>query len=179
MLTDLMCHEGVPGHVMAGDIQVRQTGTPRFRLVGGYVAFNEGWALYSEQLCKEMGAYVDIADDFMHLDQEHFRAARLVVDTGIHALGWTEEQAVDYMINTGRLSADEARAEVRRYITLPGQATGYKIGMIKIMELRRKAEAALGAKFDIKAFDDLIIRDGSQPLPILESRVNEWIAGRT
>jgi uncharacterized protein (DUF885 family) len=176
LLPDLMCHEGIPGHVMAGDIQVRQKGTPRFRLVGGYVAFNEGWALYGEQLCKEMGAYADTADDFMHLDQEHFRAARLVVDTGIHALGWTEQQAVDFMIGTGRLSPDQARSEVRRYITLPGQATGYKIGMLKIMELRRKAEAALGIRFDVKAFDDLVISDGSQPLPVLEARVDAWIA---
>jgi uncharacterized protein (DUF885 family) len=177
MLTDLMCHEGIPGHVMAGDIQVRQTNTPKFRRSGGYVAFNEGWALYAEQLCKEMGAYPDIADDFMHLDQEHFRAARLVVDTGIHAMGWTEQQAVDYMINTGRLSPDQARSEVQRYITLPGQATGYKIGMLKIMELRHRAEAALGPRFDVKAFDDLIISDGSQPLPVLERRVDQWIAG--
>ncbi len=176
LLADLMCHEGIPGHVMAGDIQVRQTGTPKFRKAGGYVAFNEGWALYAEQLCKEMGAYPDVADDFMHLDQEHFRAARLVVDTGIHALGWTEDQAVDFMEKTGRLSPDQARSEVRRYITLPGQATGYKIGMLKIMELRKKAEDTLGAKFDVKAFDDLIISDGSQPLPVLETRVNDWIA---
>jgi uncharacterized protein (DUF885 family) len=178
LLPDLMCHEGIPGHAMAGDIQVRQTGTPKFRRVGGYVAFNEGWALYSEQLCKEMGAYPDIADDFMHLDQEHFRAARLVADTGIHAMGWTEDQAVDYMEKVGRLPPDQARSEVRRYITLPGQATGYKIGMLKIMELRRKAEAALGAKFDVKAFDDLIISDGSTPLPVLERRVDEWIMAR-
>ena len=177
-LNDLMCHEGIPGHVMAGDIQVRQTGTPKFRRAGGYVAFNEGWALYAEELCKEMGAYPEVAADFMRLDQEHFRAARLVVDTGIHAMGWTEQQAVDYMINTGRLSPDQARSEVRRYITLPGQATGYKIGMLKIMELRHKAEAALGPKFDVKAFDDLIISDGSQPLPVLERRVDEWIAAR-
>ena len=177
-LTDLMCHEGIPGHVMAGDIQVRQKGTPQFRKAGGYVAFNEGWALYAEQLCKEMGAYPDIAADFMHLDAEHFRAARLVVDTGIHALGWTEDQAVNYMIDTGRLPPDQARSEVRRYITLPGQATGYKIGQLKIFELREKAEKALGPKFDIKGFDDLIISDGSQPLPVLESRVDRWIASR-
>jgi uncharacterized protein (DUF885 family) len=175
---DLMCHEGIPGHVMAGDIQVRQTGTPKFRRAGGYVAFNEGWALYSELLCKEMGAYPDAAADFMRLDQELFRAARLVVDTGIHAKGWTEQQAVDYMIKTGRLSPDSARSEVRRYITLPGQATGYKIGMLKIMELRHRAEQALGPKFDIKGFDDLVISDGSQPLPVLERRVDEWIARR-
>jgi uncharacterized protein (DUF885 family) len=177
-LTDLMCHEGIPGHVMAGDIQVRQTGTPKFRRAGGYVAFNEGWALYAEQLCKEMGAYPDIASDFMHLDAEHFRAARLVVDTGIHALGWTEPQAIEYMIDTGRLSPDMAKSEVERYITLPGQATGYKIGMLEIMKLRHKAEAELGPKFDVKAFDDLIISDGSQPLPVLDQRVDAWIAAR-
>ena len=177
-LNDLMCHEGIPGHVMAGDIQVRQTGTPKFRRAGRYVAFNEGWALYSELLCKEMGAYPDIAADFMRLDAELFRAARLVVDTGIHSLGWTEDQAVDYMKTTARMSEDHARSEVRRYITLPGQATGYKIGMLKIMELRRKAEGALGDKFDVRAFDDLIISDGSQPLPVLERRVDEWIASR-
>ena len=175
---DLMCHEGIPGHVMAGDIQVRQTGTPKFRKAGGYVAFNEGWALYSELLCKEMGAYPDVAADFMRLDAELFRAARLVVDTGIHAKGWTEDQAVDYLIKTGRQSPDSARSEIRRYITLPGQATGYKIGMLKIMELRRKASAALATKFDIKAFDDLIIAEGSQPLPVLERRVDQWVASR-
>jgi uncharacterized protein (DUF885 family) len=177
-LTDLMCHEGVPGHVMAGDIQIRQTNTPKFRKVGGYVAFNEGWALYSEELCKEMGAYPDVAADFMRLDAEMFRAARLVVDTGIHSLGWTEDQAVDYMKTTARLSNDMARSEVRRYITLPGQATGYKIGQLEIFKLRDKAEKALGPKFDIKGFDDLIISDGSQPLPVLETRVDEWIASR-
>jgi uncharacterized protein (DUF885 family) len=177
-LTDLMCHEGIPGHVMAGDIQIRQTNTPKFRKVGGYVAFNEGWALYSEELCKEMGAYPDVAADFMRLDAEMFRAARLVVDTGIHSLGWTEDQAVDYMKTTARLSNDMARSEVRRYITLPGQATGYKIGQLKIFELRDKAEKAWGPKFDIKGFDDLIISDGSQPLPVLETRVDEWIASR-
>ncbi|WP_114227400.1 MULTISPECIES: DUF885 domain-containing protein [Sphingomonas] len=175
---DLMCHEGIPGHVMAGDIQVRQTGTPKFRRSGGYVAFNEGWALYAELLCKEMGAYPDVAADFMRLDAELFRASRLVVDTGIHAEGWTEEQAVAYMIKTGRLSPESARSEVRRYITLPGQATGYKIGMLKIMELRSRAQKALGPKFDIKAFDDLIIAEGSQPLPVLERRVDNWVASQ-
>lgn len=173
---DLMCHEGVPGHVMQGDIQVRQNSGPKFRKVTGYVAFSEGWGLYAEALCKEIGAYPDIASDFMRLDAELFRAARLVTDTGIHARGWSEDQAVDYMIKTGRQSAQAARSEVRRYITLPGQATGYKIGMLKIMDLRRKAEAALGPKFDIKSFHDLLIASGSQPLPILERRVNDWIA---
>ena len=175
---DLMCHEGIPGHVMQGDIQVRQSGGPKFRKAYGYVAFGEGWGLYSEALCKEMGAYPDTAADFMRLDAELFRAARLVVDTGIHAKGWTEEQAVDYMIKTGRTPPDKARSEIRRYITLPGQATGYKIGMLKIMELRQKAERELGPRFDIKGFHDLLIGSGSQPLSVLERRVGDWIAAR-
>lgn len=175
---DLMCHEGIPGHVMQGDVQVRQAGGPKFRKAYGYVAFAEGWALYAESLCKEMGAYPDVAADFMRLDAELFRAARLVVDTGIHAKGWTEDQAVDYMIKTGRRPQDQARSEVRRYITLPGQATGYKIGMLKILELRHKAERELGPKFDIKAFNDLLIGSGSLPLTVLETRVTDWIASR-
>jgi uncharacterized protein (DUF885 family) len=174
--TDLMCHEGIPGHVMAGDIAVRQTGVPKFRTASGNVAYGEGWALYAEQLCKEMGAYPDTASDFMRLDAELFRAARLVTDTGIHALGWTEDQAVQYMTDTGRLPPEQARSEVRRYITLPGQATGYKIGMLEIMRLRAKAEGALGDRFDIKAFDDLIVGGGSMPLPVLGRSVDAWIA---
>jgi len=175
----LMCHEAVPGHNTQGDIQVRQKGGPKFRSVTGYVAFGEGWGLYAEAMCKEMGAFPDIAADFMRLDAELFRAARLVVDTGIHAMGWTEDEAVTFMNQTGRQPLESARSEVRRYITLPGQATGYKIGMLKIMELRRKAEKDLGPKFDIKGFHDLLIASGSQPLSILERRVNEWIAAKS
>lgn len=175
-LYTLMCHEAVPGHNTQGDIQVRQSGGPKFRSVTGYVAFGEGWGLYAEALCKEMNAFPDIAADFMRLDAELFRAARLVTDTGIHALGWTEDEAVTYMNTTGRQPIERSRSEVRRYITLPGQATGYKIGMLKIMAERKKAEAALGSKFDIKGFHDLLIASGSQPLSILERRVDEWIA---
>lgn len=177
-LYTLMCHEAVPGHNTQGDIQVRQQGGPKFRSVTGYVAFGEGWGLYAEAVCKEMGAYPDIAADFFRLDAELFRAARLVVDTGLHAKGWTEEQAVTYMNTTGRQPIERSRSEVRRYLTLPGQATGYKIGMLKIMELRQRAETKLGAKFDVKAFHDLLIASGSQPLSILERRVDEWIAAR-
>ena len=177
-LYTLMCHEAVPGHNMQGDIQVRQKGGPKFRAVTGYVAFGEGWGLYAEALCAEMKAFPDTAADFMRLDAELFRAARLVTDTGIHSLGWTEDEAVKYLNETGRAPPEMARSEVRRYITLPGQATGYKIGMLKIMEQRRKAQAALGAKFDIKGFHDLLIASGSQPLPILERRVDDWIASR-
>jgi len=126
-----------------------------------------------------MGAYPDRASDFLRLEAELFRAARLVVDTGIHADGWTEDQAVAYLVEKGRTSPDQARSEVRRYITLPGQATGYKIGMLKIMELRHRAERALGPRFDIRAFHDLLIGSGSLPLPILEAQVDAWIAART
>ncbi len=178
-LYTLMCHEAVPGHNMQGDIQVRQTGGPMFRAFTSYVAFGEGWGLYAEAMCKEMGAFPDIAADFMRLDAELFRAARLVVDTGIHAKGWTEEEAVAYLNQTGRQPPETARSEVRRYITLPGQATGYKIGMLKILELRAKAQAALGTRFDIKGFHDLLIASGSQPLSILERRVNDWIAAKS
>ncbi len=177
-LYTLMCHEAVPGHNTQGDIQVRQQGGPKFRSATGYVAFGEGWGLYAEAVCKEMGAFPDIAADFMRLDAELFRAARLVVDTGLHAKGWTEDQAVTYMNTTGRQPIERSRSEIRRYLTLPGQATGYKIGMLKIMELRARAEQKLGAKFDLKAFHDLLIASGSQPLSILERRVDEWIAAR-
>lgn len=177
-LYTLMCHEAVPGHNTQGDIQVRQQGGPKFRSVTGYVAFGEGWGLYAEAVCKEMGAYPDIAADFFRLDAELFRAARLVVDTGLHAKGWSEDEAVNYMHTTGRQPIERSRSEIRRYITLPGQATGYKIGMIKIIELRQRAEAKLGAKFDLKSFHDLLIASGSQPLSILERRVDEWIAAR-
>lgn len=177
-LYTLMCHEAVPGHNMQGDIQVRQAGGPKFRGVTGYVAFGEGWGLYAERMCAEMNAFPDIAADFMRLEAELFRAARLVVDTGLHAKGWSEEEAVAYLGGSGRASPEMARSEVRRYITLPGQATGYKIGMLKIMEVRAKAEKALGPKFDIKGFHDLLIASGSQPLSIMERRVDDWIAAK-
>jgi uncharacterized protein (DUF885 family) len=174
----LMCHESVPGHNMQGDIQVRQKGGPKFRGVTGYVAFGEGWGLYAERMCAEMGVFPDIAADFQRLEGELFRAARLVTDTGIHAKGWTEEEAVKYLHESGRAPPEMARSEVRRYITLPGQATGYKIGMLKIMEVRAKAEKALGPKFDIRGFHDLVIASGSQPLSILERRVDDWIKSK-
>ncbi|GHD02712.1 DUF885 domain-containing protein [Novosphingobium pokkalii] len=175
-LYTLMCHEGIPGHLMQGDIQVRQTGTPQFRKAYTYVAFNEGWALYAERLCSEMGAFPDAAADLERLDAELFRAARLVVDTGLHAKNWSEDQAVQYLIDTAHLPAQQARSEVRRYITLPGQATGYKVGMLRIVALREKAQAALGAGFDLRGYNDLVVSAGSVPLAVLEGRVDAWIA---
>jgi uncharacterized protein (DUF885 family) len=177
-LPDLMCHEGIPGHAMQGDIRVRMKDVPKFRLAARNAAYNEGWGLYSELLCKEMGVYPDVASDFMRLDGELFRAARLVTDTGIHAKGWTEEQAQDYLKTVAHRSEDTARSETRRYIVGPGQATAYKIGMIRILQLRDEAKAALGPKFDIKAFNDMVIASGSLPLSVLDMRVHEWIAER-
>ena len=177
-LADLMCHEGAPGHVMQGDIRVRQQGAPQFRLAARNAAFNEGWGLYSELLCKEMGVYPDIASDFMRLDAELFRAARLVADTGLHAKGWTEDQTIAYLKETGRRGEDQARAETRRYIVNPGQATAYKIGMIRILQLRDEAQKALGSRFDIKAFNDVVIGSGSLPLSVLDRRIRDWIAER-
>ena len=178
-LARLMCHEAVPGHVMQGDIGVRQKGGPTFRKMSfRYTAFTEGWGLYAEALCKEMGAYQDVAQDFMRLHAELFRAARLVTDTGIHDQGWTEEQAFKYMVETGHLPEQSARSETRRYITNPGQATAYKIGMIRIMEGRARAEKALGPKFDVKAFNDLLVGAGSLPLTVMDARIDEWVATR-
>lgn len=174
-LPDLMCHEGIPGHAMQGDIRVRQKDVPKFRLAARNAAFNEGWGLYSELLCKEMGSYPDTASDFMRLDGELFRAVRLVADTGLHAQGWTEDQTIDYLKTVGHRSDDVARSETRRYIVGPGQATAYKIGMIRILQLRAEAEKALGPKFDIRGFNDMIIGSGSLTLNVLAFRVHEWI----
>ncbi|WP_428333022.1 DUF885 domain-containing protein [Novosphingobium sp.] len=177
-LPDLMCHEAIPGHLLQGDIQVRQTGTPLFRKGYGYVAFNEGWGLYAEELCREMGVYTTPAQELARLDGELFRAARLVVDTGIHAQGWSQDRAVAYLIATGHQTDAMAQSETRRYITLPGQATGYKIGMMRIMALRKKASDALGPRFDIRGFDDLLVGSGSIPLAVLDQQVDAWIAAQ-
>jgi uncharacterized protein (DUF885 family) len=151
---------------------------PEFRTQSFFNAFAEGWALYSELLAKEMGAYDDPYSDFGRLSTEIWRAIRLVVDTGIHAKGWTEEEAVDYFLANSSLAEGAIRSEVQRYIVWPGQATSYKIGMMKILELREKAQAELGDRFDIKDFHDTVLGGGALPLEILERRVNDWIASR-
>jgi len=170
-------HEGLPGHHMQISIAQELTGIPTFRTQAGFNAYAEGWGLYAEWLAKEMpGTYQDPLSEFGRLGSEMWRAVRLVVDTGIHAKGWSEQQAIDYFLENSAITAQQARAEVRRYITWPGQATGYKIGMLKIQELRRKAEAELGDQFDICAFHDTILGGGAMPLTILERRVDQWIA---
>ncbi len=170
-------HEGLPGHHMQIAIQQELEGVPTFRTQAGFTAYSEGWGLYSEWLSSEMpGTFEDPLSDFGRLGSEIWRAVRLVVDTGLHSKGWTEQQAVDYFLANTAAPEGQARSEVRRYIVLPGQATSYKIGMLKIQELRRKAEAELGDDFDIRAFHDTILGGGAMPLAILERRVDEWIA---
>ena len=169
-------HEGNPGHHMQISIAQELTSVPTFRTQAGFTAYVEGWALYSELLAKEMGAYQNPYSDFGRLITEMWRAVRLVVDTGLHSKGWTEQQAIDYFLEKTPIAQGAVISEVRRYIVWPGQATAYKIGMIKILELRAKAQQQLGDKFDIRAFHDTILGGGALPLNVLEKRVDNWIA---
>lgn len=172
----LAYHEGIPGHHMQLAIATELTNIPKFRKFGHYTAYSEGWGLYTEYLPKEMGFYQDPYSDFGRLAMELWRAARLVVDTGIHAKQWTRQQAIDYLVqNTPNPEADCVKA-IERYIVMPSQATAYKIGMIKILELREKARAAMGDRFDIRQYHDLVLTAGPVPLNVLEERVDAWIA---
>jgi len=172
----LAYHEGIPGHHMQLAIMQELENIPKFRKFGGYTAYTEGWGLYSEYLPREMGFYDDPYSDFGRLAMEIWRACRLVVDTGIHYKKWTREQAIDYLkTNTPNPEGDVVKA-IERYIVMPGQATAYKIGMIKILELREKAKAALGDKFDIRQYHEVVLRDGALPLSVLETKVDEWVA---
>ena len=170
-------HEGLPGHHMQIAIQQELENVPTFRTQAGFTAYSEGWGLYSELLAKEMeGTYTDPYSDFGRLGSEIWRAIRLVLDTGLHAKGWTEEQAVQYFLDNSAITEAQARSEVQRYMVLPGQATSYKIGMMKILELREKAEQALGDKFDIRGFHDAVLGGGAVPLSVLEAMIDQWIA---
>ncbi|MBL4741952.1 MAG: DUF885 domain-containing protein [Idiomarina sp.] len=171
-------HEGNPGHHMQISIAQELESVPEFRTQAGFTVYSEGWGLYSEQLAKEMGAYQNPYSDFGRLITEIWRAVRLVVDTGMHAKGWTEEDAVKYFEEYTPIAEGAVRSEVRRYLVMPGQATAYKIGMIKILELREKAKQALGDKFDIRGFHDTVLGGGALPLHILERRVDQWIASQ-
>jgi uncharacterized protein (DUF885 family) len=172
-------HEGLPGHHMQIAIAQELTGVPTFRRQAGFGAYSEGWGLYAEWLAREMpGTYQDPYSRFGRLGSEIWRAIRLVVDTGMHAKGWSEEQAVQYFLANSATTEAQARSEIRRYLVIPGQATSYKIGMLKIQELRRKAEAALGPRFDIRGFHDTLLGGGALPLTILEKRVDQWIAAK-
>ncbi|MEO6064979.1 MAG: DUF885 domain-containing protein [Lysobacterales bacterium] len=170
-------HEGLPGHHMQFAIARELQGVPEFRKQSGFNAYQEGWGLYSEWLAREMtGTYTDPYSEYGRLTSEMWRAIRLVVDTGLHAKGWTQQQAVEYFSQNSSIPLPAIQAEVRRYITWPGQATGYKIGMIKIQQLRAKAEAELGDDFDIRRFHDAVLGGGAMPLTLLERRIDQWIA---
>ncbi len=170
-------HEGLPGHHMQIAIAQELTGVPQFRTQYRSTVYSEGWGLYSEWQAKEIpGTYADPYSRYGRLSSELWRAVRLVVDTGMHAKGWTEQQAVDFFAANTALAETAVRSEVQRYIVWPGQATAYKIGMIRIQELRRKAETQLGDRFDVRGFHDAVLGGGALPLNLLERRVDAWIA---
>jgi uncharacterized protein (DUF885 family) len=170
-------HEGIPGHHMQLSVQQQLTGLPKFRLHGlGFNAYIEGWALYAEQLGKEVGFYKDPVSDYGRLSSELFRAVRLVVDTGIHSKGWTRDQVVDFFRKSGAVDEPTIQSETDRYIAWPAQALSYKLGQLKIRELRERAKKELGPKFDIRSFHDEMLDGGTLPLDLLEARTDKWIA---
>ena len=173
----LAYHEGIPGHHFQIAIAQNLTDLPLIRQQTLFTAYAEGWALYAELLAKEMGMYKDDPlGDLGRLQAEIFRAARLVVDTGIHAKGWSREQAIDYMVSVTGMPATDVTTEIERYMALPGQACAYKVGQLKILALREKARQALGNRFDLKAFHKVILENGAVPLTVLERLVDDWIA---
>ena len=175
-LPALVSHEGAPGHHIQIALAQEQSGVPRFRLDSDLTAFVEGWALYSEQLTTEMGLYSTPYERFGLLSMEMWRACRLVIDVGVHTKGWTRDQAVACLRDNSALAEKNIQNEVDRYIGWPGQATAYKVGELKILALRRRAEAALGPRFDIRRFHDAVLDDGALPLTVLDHRIDAWIA---
>ena len=172
-------HEGIPGHHMQLSVQQQLQGLPKFRLHGlGFNAYSEGWALYAEQLGKDVGFYQDPVSDYGRLSSELFRAVRLVVDTGIHAKGWSRDQVVDFFRKSEAVDEPTIQTETDRYIAWPAQALSYKLGELKIMELRERAQKKLGAKFDIRKFHDEILDGGALPLDMLDARTEKWIAAQ-
>jgi uncharacterized protein (DUF885 family) len=169
-------HEGIPGHHLQISITQELTGVPEFRRQSYYTAYTEGWALYSERLGKEIGFYQDPYSDYGRLEADMWRAIRLVVDTGVHSQHWTRQQMVDYFHEHSTIDETNVQSEVDRYIAWPAQALGYKMGQLKILELRERAKTALGAKFDLKAFHDVVLDSGALPLDVLEKQVDAWIA---
>jgi len=171
-------HEGIPGHHLQISIQQELTGLPAFRQQSYYTAYTEGWGLYSERLGKEIGFYQDPYSDYGRLEADMWRAIRLVVDTGVHSQHWTRQQMVDYFHAHTVMDDENINTEVDRYIAWPAQALSYKMGQMKILELRARAQKELGAKFDIRAFHDAVLDQGPLPLDLLEVKINGWIAAQ-
>ena len=174
----LYLHEGAPGHHFQISLAQENEALPAFMRYGGTTAFVEGWALYAETLGQEMGFYKDPWNRYGTLQDEQLRAMRLVVDTGIHAKGWSRDQAIDFMLTNSGMTRTEVVAEVDRYIAIPGQALAYKVGALKIQELRKRAQDRLGARFDIKAFHEQVLNTGGLPLTVLEAKIDRWIAAQ-
>jgi uncharacterized protein (DUF885 family) len=173
---DLFLHEAIPGHHFQISLQQENAALPDFRKYNWFGAYGEGWALYTESLGKELGLYTDPYQYFGMLGNEIHRAIRLVVDTGMHSKGWTREQAIQYSLDNEARSEASIIAEIERYMAWPGQALSYKIGQLKILELRQKAQDKMGAKFDIKVFHQKVLESGVMPLALLEKKINNWIA---
>jgi uncharacterized protein (DUF885 family) len=173
---DLFLHEAIPGHHYQISLQQENTSLPSFRKTLWYSAYGEGWALYTESLGKELGLYQDPYQYFGMLGAEIHRAIRLVVDTGIHSKGWSREKAIQYSLDNEAESEASIISEIERYMANPGQALSYKIGQLKIQELRKRASDKLGDKFDIKKFHNIVLESGCVPLAILEARIEEWIS---
>jgi uncharacterized protein (DUF885 family) len=174
-MQSLFLHEAIPGHHFQISLQQENEELPRFRRFGGFTAYIEGWGLYAESLGKELGVYTDPMDYFGSLNAELWRSIRLVTDTGIHAKGWTRQQVLDYMYANSAVSETRAVAEAERFMAIPGQALAYKIGMLKIREIRADAEARLGDKFEVRAFHTAVLQDGPMPLSMLQAKIDGWV----
>ena len=174
----LALHEAVPGHHLQIALANELENVPEFRKHSGYTAYVEGWALYAESLGEQMGMYEDPFDKFGQLTYEMWRACRLVIDTGIHAYNWTRQQAINYLLANSAKTKHDAEVEIDRYIVWPGQALAYKIGELKINELKEMAEKKLGDEFDIREFHHEILKDGAVPLNILEDKINSFIQNK-
>ncbi|MCX6290984.1 MAG: DUF885 domain-containing protein, partial [Bacteroidetes bacterium] len=174
-MEDLFLHEAIPGHHYQVSLQQENDSLPEFRRFNWYGAYGEGWALYTESLGKELGLYKDPYQYFAALSEEMHRAIRLVVDVGMHVKGWTREQAIQFSLDNEGESKEAITSEIERYMAIPGQALSYKVGQLKIRELRARAEKELGQKFSIAKFHDIILDSGCLPLAVLETKVNKWI----
>jgi uncharacterized protein (DUF885 family) len=177
-LETLSLHEAAPGHHFQIAIQQELTGLPRFRRFNNYVSYAEGWALYAESIGKELGLFTDPYQWYGRLSDEMLRAMRLVVDTGLHAKGWSREQAIRYMLDNSSMAESDVTAEVERYMVWPGQALGYKLGQLHISALRARAQVALGTRFDVREFHSQVLRDGAVPMDVLTKKIDRWIAAK-